>query len=79
MCRTVDPLDYCKIILDPAWICRLRNRRRLDVMPKTASAEMDVKEVAPMVVIMRGEIKANRDEGRNISDRIGEGDGSYLH
>ena len=48
-------------------------------MPKTASVKMDVKEVAPMVVIMRGEIKANRDEGRNISDRISEGDGSYLY
>ena len=48
-------------------------------MPKTASAEMDVKEVAPMVVIMRGEIKANGDEGRDVSNRIGEGDWGCLH
>ena len=41
-------------------------------MPNSASSVMDVEEVAPMAVVMRGEIKANGDEGRDISNRIGE-------
>jgi hypothetical protein len=49
------------------------------MMPKTTSAEMNMKEMSPMIKIMRSEIKADGDEGRNISNGISKRDQRWLY
>ena len=36
-----------------------------------AAIEMNVEEVAPMIKIVLGEIEDDRDEGRDVGDRVG--------
>ena len=52
----VDPLDDSEIILDPLWVMRLRDSGGGDVITEIASPEVDVEEVAPMVVVVGGKI-----------------------
>jgi hypothetical protein len=48
----VDPLYNCEIVLNPTRICGTRHRGRIDMIAKTTSAEMNVKQVAPMIVVV---------------------------
>ena len=41
---------------------------------KIAAPEVNFEEVAPMVVVVGGEIEGNGDIGTNIGDCIGEGE-----
>jgi hypothetical protein len=41
------------------------------LIAEAAATEMDVEEVAPMVKVMLGEIEDDRDEQRDVGDRVG--------
>ena len=66
----VDPLDDGEVVLDPAWIGGLRHRGGIDVIAEAAATEMNVEEVVPMIKIVLGEIEDDRDEGRDVGDRV---------
>jgi hypothetical protein len=55
-------LDNRQIVLDSTWIARLQHQRQIDMVLKATLAEVNMKEVVPMVVIVEGEIKAGWDE-----------------
>jgi hypothetical protein len=42
------------------------------MVAKTASAKMDVEEMVPVVEVVSGGIKRDRNKGRNIGNYIGE-------
>jgi hypothetical protein len=67
----VDPLDDSEVVLDPAWIGGPWCRGEVDVITEAAATEMNMEEVAPMVKIMLGDIEDDRDEGRDVGDRVG--------
>ena len=67
----VDPLDDGEVVLDPAWIGRPWCRGEVDVIAEAAATEMNMEEVAPMVEVMLGEIKDDRDEGGDVGNRVG--------
>jgi hypothetical protein len=50
----------------------VRRRGWVDTVAKTASANMDVEDMAPMVVVVSVEIKRDRNKWRDISNCIGE-------
>jgi hypothetical protein len=50
----------------------MRRRGWVDMVAKTTSAKMDVEEMAPVVVVVSGEIKQDRNKGRDIGNCIGE-------
>ena len=50
----VDPLDDSEIILDPLRVTRLRDGGGGDVITEIASPEVDVEELAPMLVVVGG-------------------------
>ena len=70
----VDPLDDGKVILDPLGIMGLRHGGGVDVGAKIAAPEVNFEEVAPMVIVVGGEIEGNGDIGSKIGDCIGEGE-----
>ena len=41
------------------------------MIAEAATTEMNVEEVAPMIKIVLGEIEDDRDEGRDVGDRVG--------
>jgi hypothetical protein len=41
------------------------------VIAEAVAIEMNMEEVAPMVKVMLGEIEDDRDEGRDVGDRVG--------
>ena len=41
------------------------------MIAEAAATEMNVEEVAPMINIVLGEIEDDRDEGRDVGDRVG--------
>jgi hypothetical protein len=41
------------------------------VIAEAAATKMNMEEVAPMVKIMLGEIEDDRDERRDVCDRVG--------
>jgi hypothetical protein len=43
----IDPLNDSKIVLHPPWIARLQRRGRIDVMLKTRTTKVNMKQVAP--------------------------------
>jgi hypothetical protein len=68
----VDPLDDGEIVFHPARIIGARLRGGIDVAAKAAAPEMHVKQVAPVVEVVFGEIQDDRDEGRDVGDRVGK-------
>jgi hypothetical protein len=48
----VDPLDDREVVLDPSWIIEAWNAVRGDVGEKIASPQMNLEEVAPVIVVV---------------------------
>jgi hypothetical protein len=52
----IDPLNNSKIIFDPTRIMRLWRSGAVDVRSEIATAEVDVKQMNPMIVVVFGYI-----------------------
>jgi hypothetical protein len=61
-----------EIVFHPSWVTRLRDRGRINVIPKTTTTEVNMKQVAPMIVIVGSKIQGDWYEQRDISDGIGK-------
>jgi hypothetical protein len=53
---SVDPLYNGEIILDPTRIIGARNRIGSNMVEKIAMAEVNIKKMTPMIVVVGGEI-----------------------
>ena len=61
----VQPLNPGEIFFEPTRIVRLGRRGVGDVVKQRAEAEVDLEQVAPVVVVPAMEITNNGDEGGN--------------
>jgi hypothetical protein len=66
----VNPLDDHEVIFQPARIGGARRRGWVDMVAKATLAKMDVEEMAPVVEVMSGEIKQDRNKGRDVGNCI---------
>jgi hypothetical protein len=70
----VDPLDDSEVISNPARISGAWNRVVGDVITKATAPKVNLEEMAPVIVVVLGEIEGNGDKGSNISYGVCKGE-----
>jgi hypothetical protein len=70
----VDPLDDGEVISNPARISGAWNGVVGNVITKAAVPKVNLKEMAPVIVVVLGEIKGNGDKGSNIGYGVCKGE-----
>jgi hypothetical protein len=70
----VDPLDDGEVVSNPARISGAWNGVVGDVITKAAAPKMNLEEMAPVIVVVLGEIEGNGDKGSNVGYGVCKGE-----
>jgi hypothetical protein len=70
----VDPLDDGEVVSNPARISGAWNGVVGDVITKAAAPKVNLEEMAPVIVVVLGEIEGNGDKGSNVGYGVCKGE-----
>jgi hypothetical protein len=70
----VDPLDDGEVVSNPARISGAWNGVVSDVIMKAVAPKVNLKEMAPVIVVVLGEIEGNGDKGSDIGYGVCKGE-----
>jgi hypothetical protein len=70
----VDPLDDGEVISNPARISGAWNRVVGDVVTKAAAPKVNLEEMAPVIIVVLGEVEGNGDKGSNVGYGVCKGE-----
>jgi hypothetical protein len=70
----VDPLDDGEVVSNPARISGAWDGVVGDVVTKAAAPKVNLEEMAPVIVVVLGEVEGNGDKGSNIGYGVRKGE-----